>query len=173
MVTPLPPITEREVSLHTAHAGIEARAQASQLGGDPHQVGSLLRTAAALPATGREHVVAIGGVGFHGITLAVTLATQELSRVQSGAPASNALFITRLAACFHDPCEVYDILTSESLTELDAYAMGIVGHWTPQDIEDFAAHVQRCKARSPSLQPEAEEAVPGKSKPSRKKRARR
>lgn len=174
---PLPPLTEREVSLHTAHAGIEARSAAAQLGGDPHQVGSLLRAADALPATGREHVVTIGGVGFHAITLAVTLATQELSRAASlaGEPVSNALFITRLAAAFHDPVEVYEMLTvpGGGLAELDAFAMGLVGHWSPLDIEAFAAHIQRCKARSPSLQPEAEAEEPGKSKPGRRMRAKR
>lgn len=163
---PKPTLTSRELSLHEAQAGIHARAEAGQSGGDPSQIGSLLRTAAATPAQGAEYAVTISGVGFHALCLAVILASQEVERQAAEAkrPVNDILTIARLAACFHDPVSAYEMLTQgEGLSELDNWAVSLVAKWSPDDIAAFTLHVQKCKQRSPSLRADAEDA-PGKSK---------
>ena len=168
-----PPITEREVSLHTAQAGISARATASSTGGDPAQISAMGRAAAAQPAQMREHITTLGGLGMHVITLPVRQAAQAAQ--ETDVEPFPALTAARMAACFHDPLQVYEILTQGGgLAEMDAFCLQLTLLWTEKDIAEFGSFISQQKARSPSLQPEPEEATPGKSRrPRRGARAKR
>lgn len=170
-----PQITEREVSLRQAHAGIEARESAMTQGGDPRQVQALLQGALCQSPAGTETPHIIGGVALHGMDLACSLASTLLTRhphvKKDDAP---QIIVARLAFVFHAPADAYELLstgTEEDLRELDRSALDVTGRWLPDHITQFGKYMV-------SLQPPAEEvedAAPGKSKlpPGRKTRTRR
>lgn len=170
-----PQITEREVSLHQAHAGISARDSAMAQGGDPRQVRSLMQGALCQSPAGTETPHIIGGVALHTLDLATSLASTLLARhTLAKRDAAPQLLVARHAFVFHQPAESYELLstgTEDDLREFDRAALDVTGHWTPDHITAFGQYLV-------SLQPPAEEvadATPGKSKlpPGRKTRPRR
>lgn len=152
-----PPLSEYEASFHTMQAASAARAEAAQMGGDPAQIGALLRAAQPVPAPG----FTIGGVSLHPINLAVTVAIAEITRLTEN-NANAALTVARLAYCFHAPRDAFLLLTQGKLSELDAKALSLTEHWQEGHILAFSNYVQACKANNPSTQAPAP-VLPGKS----------
>lgn len=164
-----PTITEREVSLRQAQAGIKAREAAQALGGDPTQVGALLHAAGTQAPGFNERPNEIGGVTFHGLDLATSLANTALTKHAGFSPdAPTALQVARMALIFAEPLDAFDQLTYAdpvSLREFDQSALELTAHWLPADLDAFGAYLQ-------SLRPAREEVeTPGKpqTSPARKR----
>jgi hypothetical protein len=156
-----PTITEREVSRRQAEAGIHARVAAQTLGGDPAQVRALLSAASGESPEIRETPESIGGISFHGLDLATSLANTALAAHPAAKKAvPPALQVARLVLVFADPLEAYDLLTNDSpdaLREFDRTALDMVARWTKTEIEAFADYLA-------TLKPAEETPVLGKSK---------
>jgi hypothetical protein len=144
-----PTITEREVSRRQAEAGIQARVAAQALGGDPTQVRGLLHAAAGESPEPRETPESIGGISFHGLDLATSLANTALaghSGTKKAVPP--ALQVARLVLVFADPLEAYDLLTNgspDALRDFDRTALDMVARWGKAEIEAFADYLATLK----------------------------
>ncbi|MES2596384.1 MAG: hypothetical protein V4662_13650 [Verrucomicrobiota bacterium] len=182
MSTERPFITSRDLSMHEAVAGINARSEAAGLGGDPTQIGALGRAASAQPPQMRECAAVIGGLEMHAMALAVALAITEMGRQAEltaqaqGVQPHAMLTVARMAACCHEPLQAYEMLTQGSgLAELDAYAVQLTATWQPRDIGAFNDFIAQQRVRNASLQARPEDgSTLGKSRrQGRGKKARR
>lgn len=157
---PATPLTEKEISLLQAMAGIEAARVAAASGGSTAEIASLMQAGQAQDAG------CIGGRRLHGQTLQVVLCLQLLEAhvgkvsdtlqqiIEHEQPGAESLqMLARLGYIFTCPREAYESLADvaaaasdelekeTALRALDSEALEVTGEWAPADMQTLARHL--------------------------------